>query len=283
MSRWELAGRTVLITGAGGGLGSHLAHELRDKGCNLALLDLDLHRVEDLARELGGPEHARGWQADVCDLASLEVAFAEAEAHFGRIDVVVANAGVELIQAVADGDPVAFERLIDINLTGVWRTYRTAIPYVKKQRGYLLGISSMAGFIHSPLQSGYTASKAGVWAMSNSLRLEMRPHGVAVGTLHPTFFNTPMHEEMLKNPAGETLWGGHRKEPFKMVPRDDVIAAAVAAIEKRSKTLTVPSSNALAAIAPGLLRGIIGRIGFTDETILKATELAAPADGGGHG
>ena len=86
-----------------------------------------------------------------------------------------------------------------------------------------------------------------------------------------------MHEAMLKNPAGETLWGGHRREPFKMVERDDVIAAAVGAIQKRSLTVTVPAGNAVAALAPGLLRGVIGKIGFSDETILKATELARPS------
>ena len=274
MSAWQLPGRTVVITGAGGGLGSNLAKALHERGCNLALLDLDLPSVEELARELGGPDRAYAWCADVCDLKGMETAFTAAAAHFGRIDVVVANAGVELIQAVADGDPIAFERLIDINLTGVWRTFRTAIPFVQKHRGYLLGVSSMAGFIHSPLQSGYTASKAGVWALSNSLRLEMRPQGVSVGTLHPTFFNTPMHEVMLKNPAGETLWDGHRREPFKMVARDDVVRAAVRAIEKRSSIVTVPKSNAVAALAPGLLRGVIGRIGFSDKTIVKATELA---------
>jgi NAD(P)-dependent dehydrogenase (short-subunit alcohol dehydrogenase family) len=276
MSRWQLAGRTVVITGAGGGLGSSLAEALRAAGCNLALLDLDENSVVSLAERLGGPQRARGWRADVCDLDSLEHAFAEAAAHFGRVDVAVANAGVELIQSVATGDSEAFERLIDINLTGVWRTYRAAIPYVKERRGYLLGVSSMAAFVHSPLQSGYTASKAGVWAMSDSTRLEMRPHGVAVGTLHPTFFNTPMHEEMLRQPAGEVLWDGHRREPFRMVPRDAVISAAVRAIERRSKTVTVPSANALAALAPGVVRGAIDRLGFSDATIQRATELSDP-------
>ena len=275
MSRWELAGRTVVITGAGGGLGSNLAHALRAEGCNLALLDLDQAGVENLAEDLGGPQRARGWRADVCDLESLQIAFAEAEEHFGRIDVVVANAGVELIAAVETGDPAAFERLVDVNLTGVWRTYRTAIPYVTKHRGYLLGISSMAAFGHSPLQSGYTASKAGVWAMSNSLRLELRPRGVAVGTLHPTFFNTPMHEAMLKNPAGETLWDGHRRQPFKMVTREEVITAAVDTIRRRAKTVTVPSSNHFAAIAPGVLRSIFETVGFSDTTITRATDLAS--------
>ncbi|QYG91747.1 SDR family NAD(P)-dependent oxidoreductase [Iamia sp. SCSIO 61187] len=277
MNRWELAGRTVAITGAGGGLGSNLAQALRAKGCNLALLDIDAARVEPLADQLGGPQHAKVWQADVCDLGSLEAAFAAVAAHFGRIDVVVANAGVTVIESVAAGDPVAFERLVDINLTGVWRTYRAAIPHVRKQRGYLLGVSSMAAFVHSPLQSGYTASKAGVWALSNSARLELRPHGVAVGTLHPTFFETPMLEQMLDQPAGEILWDGHRRQPFKTVPREAVISAAVKAIERRSKTVTVPSSNTLPALAPGLFRSVIDRFGFSDRTIVRATELSDPA------
>jgi NAD(P)-dependent dehydrogenase (short-subunit alcohol dehydrogenase family) len=274
MSRWELAGRTVAITGAGGGLGSNLAHALRVKGCKLALLDIDTERIAPLAAELGGEPHAQVWKADVRSIESLEAAFADVAAYFGRIDVVVANAGVTVIESVAGGDPAAFERLIDINLTGVWRTYRAAIPYVSQQRGYLLGVSSMAAFIHSPLQSGYTAGKAGVWALSNSARLELRPHGVAVGTLHPTFFETPMLEQMLEAPAGEILWDGHRRAPFKTVPRDAVIAAAVKAIERRSETVTVPASNALPALAPGLFRKVIDRIGFSNSTIVEATELS---------
>lgn len=280
MSRWELAGRTVAITGAGGGLGSNLADALRSKGCNLALLDLDQNRVDELAETLGGPTHARGWRADVGDLSSLEAAFAAVAAHYGRIDVVVANAGVTVIEPVATGDPAAFERLIDINLTGVWRTFRAAIPYVREQRGYLLAVSSMAAFVHSPLQSGYCASKAGVWAMCDSARLELRPDGVKVGSLHPTFFSTPMLEEMMRNPAEEALWGGHRRQPFKMVSRGDVISAGVRAIERRSKTVTVPSSNTLAAMAPGVFRSIIDRIGFTDNTIRRATELSEPSKTG---
>ena len=64
-----------------------------------------------------------------------------------------------------------FDRVIDINLNGVWRTFRAALPHVQKQQGYLLAISSMGAFFHSPLQSSYTASKAGVWALCDSLRL----------------------------------------------------------------------------------------------------------------
>lgn len=97
---------------------------------------------------------------------------------------------------------------------------RTALPHVVEQRGYLLAISSMAAFIHSPLQGGYTASKAGVWALCDSTRLELRHQGVGVGSVHPTFFDTPMMDEVHEDPAGSRLWGGNSKGLWSMVDRD---------------------------------------------------------------
>lgn len=164
MTHYHLAGRTVVITGSTGGLGAALAEALRERGANLALLDLDRERVEAQAAALGSAAVARGWVADVRDLDSLRAAIDGAAAHFGRVDVVVANAGIPVMAPLATADPGEFERAIDINLTGVWRTFRAALPHVERRKGYLLAISSMAAFVHSPLQGAYTASKAGVWA-----------------------------------------------------------------------------------------------------------------------
>ncbi len=152
----------------------------------------------------------RTWRA-------LQTAMGEADEHFGRLDVVAA-AGVAVMAPMATIDPAAYERLIDINLNGVWRTFRTALPYVRQRRGYLLAISSMAAFVHSPLQASYTASKAGVWAMCDSIRLELRHLGVGVGSAHPTFFQTPMMDDVLADAAGRELWGGNEKGLWRMVP-----------------------------------------------------------------
>src|ERR1044071_9262217 len=138
MTRYDLTGRTVVLTGSTGGLGAALAQALRARGANLALLDLNLE---------------------------ASAAPAQAAAHFGRIDVMIANAGIDTMAPMATLDPAAFERVIDVNLTGVWRTFRAALPHVRAHRGYLLAISSTAALAHSPLQSPYTASKAGLWAM----------------------------------------------------------------------------------------------------------------------
>lgn len=126
MSRYHLSGRTVAITGSTGGLGSAVATALRDRGANLALLDRDPAALSVQSEVLGGPSVAQPITVDVQDLSSLESAMLEATEHFGRLDVVIANAGIDTVGPMSTLEPSAFERVIDINLTGVWRTFRAA-------------------------------------------------------------------------------------------------------------------------------------------------------------
>jgi NAD(P)-dependent dehydrogenase (short-subunit alcohol dehydrogenase family) len=275
MTRYDLTGRTVVLTGSTGGLGAALAQALRARGANLALLDLNLEASAAQARALGGATAARGWRADVRDLASLQTAMAQAAAHFGRIDVVIANAGIDTMAPMATLDPAAFERVIDVNLTGVWRTFRAALPYVEQQQGYLLAVSSMAAFVHSPLQASYTASKAGVWALCDSIRLELRHLGVGVGSAHPTFVKTPLMDDVVADPAGQMLWAGNDKGLWKMVPLSTVVTGIVTGIERRAELIVVPKTLTLTAKAPGLFRPIIERLGFRGSTIARAIELAS--------
>lgn len=153
MARYSVTGRTVLITGSTGGLGAALSQELRARGANLALLDLEADAVATQAKQLGGDTVAAGFAADVRDMSSLHKAVDAAAAHFGRIDIVVANAGIDTVAPMTTLEPASFERVIDINLNGVWRTFKAALPHVTKERGYLLAISSMAAFIHSPCRA----------------------------------------------------------------------------------------------------------------------------------
>jgi len=218
MPRYDLDGRTVLITGSTGGLGTAVAHALRQRGANLALLDLDADVAQEQAAELGPETVARGWAADVRDLDSLRDAVDAAAQHFGRIDVVIANAGIGAVAPLETMEPEAFERIIDINLSGVWRTFRATLPHVKETRGYLLAVSSMAAFVHSPLNGPYVASKAGVGALCDATRLEVRHHGIKVGSVYPTFFQTPMMDDVHADPAATTLWGGNKKGLWKNDP-----------------------------------------------------------------
>ncbi len=197
-----------------------------------------------------------------------------AKDHFGRIDVIIANAGIECMQPMWKMSPDYFERVIDINLTGVWRTFRAALPHVTEQRGYMLAISSMAAFVHSPLQGAYTASKAGVWAMCDTTRLEVRSRGVKVGSVHPTFFHTPMMDKVWADPAGVSIWGGNKTGLWRTVSLESVGESIVTGIEKRSRLIVCPRRNALFARTPGLVQPVIDRIGFSDRTIIEANRLA---------
>jgi NAD(P)-dependent dehydrogenase (short-subunit alcohol dehydrogenase family) len=275
MPRYDLTGRTVVITGSTGGLGAALTRALRARGANLALLDLNPDAAAAQARALGPDTIARGWRADVRDLTSLRAAMRDAAVHFGRIDVVIANAGIDTMAPMATIDPEAYERVIDVNLNGVWRTFRAALPDVQRHGGYLLAVSSMAAFVHSPLQASYTASKAGVWAMCDSIRLELRHLGVGVGSAHPTFFKTPLMDDVVADPAGRLLWGGNDKGLWKMVGVETVVAGIVKGIERRSELIVVPKTLGLAARAPGFVRPIIERLGFRGSSIARASELAS--------
>jgi NAD(P)-dependent dehydrogenase (short-subunit alcohol dehydrogenase family) len=273
MARYELAGRTIAITGSTGGLGNALASELRRRGANLALMDLDTDALAVQAASLGGPAVARAYRADVRNQSALEAAMDAAAADFGRLDVVIAGAGVEVMSPMTLMPPAEFERTIDVNLIGVWRTFRAALPHVQSTHGYLLAISSMAAFVHSPLQAPYAASKAGVWAMSDSVRLEVRHLGVDVGTIHPTFFSTPMMDRVLANPAGRRLWGEHKTMLWKMVPLELVVRETVAAIERRAAMTVIPKRVSLVARAAGFARPLIDRIGWPKDTIERSIDL----------
>ncbi|MGA5541510.1 SDR family NAD(P)-dependent oxidoreductase [Mycobacterium sp. NPDC051198] len=276
MPKYILAGRTVVITGSTGGLGSALATALRARGANLALLDLDADAVAAQANRLGPESVARGWQVDVRSLDSLQSAIDAAAAHFGRVDVVIANAGIAPPAIpLWDLEGNDFERAIDINLNGVWRTFRAGVPHVQKTKGYLLAIASMAAFVHGPLNGPYCAAKAGVWALADSTRLELRDSGVGVGTAHPTFFPTPMMEHVHADPAASAVWGGNERGLWKMVPLEVVVDAIIDGMEKRSDLIVAPKSLALTARIPGIVRPFVDRIGFPGTTIRDAIALAA--------
>lgn len=273
MKSYSLNDRVIAITGATGGLGRAAVQALRDKGAKLVLLDLDLDSLNAMAAALGGPDVAAGWVANVRSIESLETALKEAARHFGGIDVVVAGAGVSSVVALEYIDPATFDRVIDINLNGVARTFRAALPHVKARQGYLLAISSMAAFVHSPLNTAYTASKAGVWALCDSLRLELRQHGVGVGSLHPTFFQTPMMEAVIDGPSSTLVWNNHQGI-WQFVALEQVVAALVECIEQRHDLVTVPRNLGLVAKAPGLMRRLIEWIGFDARKVAEAVRLS---------
>lgn len=273
--RLDLPGRTVVITGAGGGLGTGLARALRAHGANVALLDLHTDVVQPLADQLGGDRYARAWAVDVRDLNALEQVMSDVAGHFGAIDVAIAGAGV-LGPAMTVGSTSAtdWDRVIDVNLSGVWRTLKAAAPHVQARRGHLVAVSSMIAYIHPPLLGSYAASKAGVAALCDVLRLEMRAQGVTVGSVHPVIFRTPLIGDALSSPAAVELVNGFTGV-FKTVPIDTVVDEIVLGIERRAPRTVIPRQHRATALIPGLAQTLVERLAFRPKTIAKAIALGS--------
>ena len=159
--------------------------------------------------------NAAWFECDVTDSEALGAAVEGAVERFGGIDVVMANAGIAPVGMVRSTDPDAFERTIEINLIGVWRTVRACLPQVIERRGYVLVIASLAAAMHAPGMAAYSASKAGAEAFANSLRVEVKHLGVDVGVGYFSFIDTDMVRGGDEHPAV----GGSARERREAVRR----------------------------------------------------------------
>ncbi|GHJ48651.1 oxidoreductase [Catellatospora sp. TT07R-123] len=242
-----LAGQTVLITGAARGIGAHTARLAAARGARLALVGLEPVLLRELAAELNTGGGAAAWfEADVTDSAALAAAVAGTVARFGRIDHVVANAGVASLGTVATGDIEALARTVQVNLIGVMRTAAaTAGPVIAAQGHYLL-VSSTAAFAAMPGMAAYCAAKAGVEHFGNALRLELAHHGVTVGTAHPGWIDTDLVRDARDDLPSFRAALGRLPWPVGSITSVDRCAAAfVRGLERRRRRVYVPRAIAV--------------------------------------
>jgi NAD(P)-dependent dehydrogenase (short-subunit alcohol dehydrogenase family) len=235
---WNLQGRTVLITGAARGIGAESARRLTARGARVSLVGLEPEELERVAGECG-PD-ATWFEADVTDWDALEAAVSGTLERFGGIDAVVANAGVAPVGPVRSIEPAAFERTIEINLLGVWRTVRACLPHVIERRGYVLPIASIAAAMHAPGMAAYSTAKAGVEAFADCLRAEVAHLGVDVGCGYFSFIATDMVAGGRSHPATEFL-NAEARGPFgKTYPLSAAGEAVAQGVESRSRAVVVP-------------------------------------------
>lgn len=181
-------GKVALITGAARGIGAGVARGYAAQGGRVALVGLEPDLLAALADELG--EAAAWWEADVRDGAAVAAATDAAAEHFGRIDHVLANAGIASYGTVRQIDDEAFERVVDVNINGVFRTLKYATPHLAKTRGYALVVASQASFTPLAGLASYNASKAGVESLAMAYKQEVAHLGIGVGSCHPSWIDT---------------------------------------------------------------------------------------------
>lgn len=185
----------VFITGASSGIGAALAREYAAQGATLGLLARRRDVLEQLAASLPDPGRHKVYAVDVTDHAALAAACADFIARAGGADIVIANAGVSQGTLTEHAEDLAmFETIFATNVSATVATFAPFIAAMKSQGGSptLVGIASVAGIRGLPGAGAYSASKAAVLSYCESLRLEMKPHGIRVVTIAPGYIDTPM-------------------------------------------------------------------------------------------
>jgi NAD(P)-dependent dehydrogenase (short-subunit alcohol dehydrogenase family) len=265
---WDLRGKTVLITGAARGIGAETARRAAAAGANVALVGLEPEELERVAAQCGS--NAAAFECDVTDWDALERAVAGAVERFGGIDVVMANAGIAPAGMVRSVDPAAFERTVEVNLLGVWRTVRASLPQVIERKGYVLVTASLAAAIHGPGMAAYSAAKAGAEAFADSLRVEVKHLGVDVGVAYFGFIDTDMVRGADTHPALGQLRANAGGPISKTYPVSQVGKAVVEGMEKRSRWVVVPRWSRALLVLRTALSPLLDKAAF---------ETAAEADG----
>ena len=249
----KLKGQVVLIAGGARGVGAATARRLVDKGAKVVLVDLDRAPLAALEAELGAGS-ATSILGDVTRLEDMEAAVAHGLAAFGRLDVVMANAGIASYGSVLAVDPETFRRVVDVTLTGVFHTVRAALPAVIERKGYVLVVSSLAAYAASPGLVAYHASKAGAEHFANALRPEVGYLGVKVGSAHMSWIDTPLVQDAKRDLSAFRTMLDRLPGPLGSTTSVEACADAfVKGIEKRRTRISVPGwVNAIRWLKPAL-------------------------------
>jgi NAD(P)-dependent dehydrogenase (short-subunit alcohol dehydrogenase family) len=237
--RLELAGRVVFITGAARGIGAEVARQASARGASVALVGRRRKPLQQLAAQLG--ENAAAFEADVCDMEALQRAADATVARFGGIDVVIANAGIAPpSEPILSIDPAEFERTVDIDLLGQWRTVRATLPAVIERRGHILVVASIYSFINGALNASYAASKAGVEQLTRALRVELAHHDATAGTAYLGFVDTDLVGDAFAQQHVADLRSIMPAFATRPIPVAKAGRALLDGIESRSATVAAP-------------------------------------------
>lgn len=218
-----------MITGASSGIGRGLALELARRGARLGLVARRAAVLDEIVDEVqASGTRAIPLTADVRDAPALRAAADRLRDEFGRIDLLIANAGIGTTADAAKMQPDDIANVININVLGAANSVAAVVPEMVAQgSGQLVVISSLAAYRGLPKSAAYCASKAAVSAFFESVRLDLEPRGVAVTIIHPGFIKTPLTA------------GRDADMPFLM-ELDDAVKLIVRAIEKKKKSYAFP-------------------------------------------
>ena len=229
LEKFDLSGRAAFVTGGGRGIGLCAAQALLEAGARVVIADIDASLLESAKATLAGKGEVETVVLDIADSAAIAAAARQANARFGAIDILVANAGIAWPDTAAeDMSDAAWLKVIDVDLNGAyWSCREFGRAMLTRGRGSIVTLGSISGLVSNKpqRQSHYNVAKAGVHHLTKSLAGEWAQRGVRVNSVAPTYVDTAMTSKALSDPNLYPVW--LEMTPMKRVARPDEIASAI--------------------------------------------------------
>lgn len=221
----RFAGKTVLVTGAGSGIGAATARRFATEGASVVLVDRSADKLRGIAQTLD-ESRTLAIPADVSDLAAVERFVRQAIERFGRLDVLVNNAGTVVTGGVAETPVEDWRRIMAVDLDAVFYCTRVAVPHLVATKGCIVNVSSVSGLGGDWGMSFYNAAKGGVTNFTRAVALDLGAQGVRVNAVNPTFTRTGMTEDMQQD--AELMAKFRERIPLGRPGEPEDVAAAIA-------------------------------------------------------
>jgi NAD(P)-dependent dehydrogenase (short-subunit alcohol dehydrogenase family) len=259
MPAYDLNGRVALVTGAARGIGFETARQMHLRGASVAVLDLDAAEASEAAERIG--ERAIGLAADVTDMGAMQAAVAAVVERFGGLDVAVANAGIAqkefgTARAISGEE---WERVFEVDLLGVWRTVRAALPQVVERRGQLVVVSSVYAFANGMGNTPYAIAKAGVESLGRALRVELAPHGASATVAYFGWVDTKLVQDAFDQEDSDRIRDLSPDFLLKRITPDEAAAGLVRGIEERAPRVFVPKWWRYVSALRGIVNPLLDR------------------------
>ncbi len=279
MPLYDLNGKVALVTGAARGIGYETARQLHVRGASVAVLDLDPEQAREAAERIGA--RAIGIGADVTDHGAMMEAVAEVVERFGGLDVAVANAGIaqSSVATIRGIGTEEWERVFEVDLLGVWRTVRAALPQIVERKGHIVVTGSVYSFANGLFNSPYAVAKAGVESLGRTLRAELTPLGASASVAYWGWVDTKLVQDGMARRHSDRIQENAPAWLLKRITPDQAGAATVRGIEERAPRIFAPRWWRYVSAMRGLINPLLDRRMERDaKMIATIREVEAEAD-----